>query len=360
MEEHEEVISSDELINPGMRVRKLTFRLELHVRGFKSIRLACMLIYWNVRLDKSNKVLQKRHENKLKKVKDEVKMVKTIEEKYDSYQNIIPHRPGESKAASLRMLESFRLSETSQTAIANGIAGLGSAFLSQAVFVQVDVVSQKLMVKGYSGHAQYSGGLDVARKLLRCNGIKGLYKGFGLSVMTYTPSNAVWWASYSSSKNYIWRLLGYNSCEVGTLGLPNRGVSTSSLPNSGVCTLSLPKIIFVQDTGGIIIAAIATCFTTPLDTIKTRLQFNLPYQVVSIVSGALNDAAAKRYDFEAWFPASQTYRELMCYLNCTNYQVRRLEIRYGQKKTSHMDSPINRRSSKGSYMLKRAASPATI
>ncbi|PNX91233.1 seryl-tRNA ligase [Trifolium pratense] len=37
---------------------------------------------------------------------------------------------------------------------------------------------------------------------------------------------------------------------------------------------------------------------------------NIPYQIVSIVSGALNDAAAKKYDLEAWFPASQTYREL--------------------------------------------------
>lgn len=63
-----------------------------------------------------------------------------------------------------------------------------------------------------------------------------------------------------------------------------------------------------------------------------QLQLNLPYQVVAIVSGALNDAAAKKYDLEAWFPASQTYRELVSCSNCTDYQSRRLEIRYGQKK----------------------------
>ncbi|KAG4395510.1 hypothetical protein AAZX31_20G219500 [Glycine max] len=61
---------------------------------------------------------------------------------------------------------------------------------------------------------------------------------------------------------------------------------------------------------------------------------NLPYQVVSIVSGALNDAAAKKYDLEAWFPASQAYRELVSCSNCTDYQARRLEIRYGQKKSN--------------------------
>ncbi|KAL9691602.1 hypothetical protein QQ045_012027 [Rhodiola kirilowii] len=59
---------------------------------------------------------------------------------------------------------------------------------------------------------------------------------------------------------------------------------------------------------------------------------NIPYHVVSIVSGALNDAAAKKYDLEGWFPASKTYRELVSCSNCTDYQSRKLEIRYGQKK----------------------------
>lgn len=67
-------------------------------------------------------------------------------------------------------------------------------------------------------------------------------------------------------------------------------------------------------------------------------QLNIPYQVVAIVSGALNDAAAKKYDLEAWFPASQTYRELVSCSNCTDYQSRRLEIRYGQKKVSSFKS----------------------
>lgn len=64
------------------------------------------------------------------------------------------------------------------------------------------------------------------------------------------------------------------------------------------------------------------------------LQLKLPYQIVSIVSGALNDAAAKKYDLEAWFPSSGTYRELVSCSNCTDYQARRLEIRYGQKKSN--------------------------
>ncbi|XP_077212714.1 serine--tRNA ligase-like isoform X2 [Tasmannia lanceolata] len=63
-------------------------------------------------------------------------------------------------------------------------------------------------------------------------------------------------------------------------------------------------------------------------------ELNIPYQVVSIVSGALNDAAAKKYDLEGWFPASKTYRELVSCSNCTDYQSRNLEIRFGQKKAN--------------------------
>ncbi|KAI8912082.1 hypothetical protein DFJ77DRAFT_432340 [Powellomyces hirtus] len=58
----------------------------------------------------------------------------------------------------------------------------------------------------------------------------------------------------------------------------------------------------------------------------------LPYHVVSIVSGALNNAAAKKYDLEAWFPFQNEYKELVSCSNCTDYQTRLLEIRVGSKK----------------------------
>ncbi len=53
----------------------------------------------------------------------------------------------------------------------------------------------------------------------------------------------------------------------------------------------------------------------------------LPYRIVAIVSGALNNAAAKKYDLEAWFPFQGEYKELVSCSNCTDYQTRELEIR---------------------------------
>jgi seryl-tRNA synthetase len=57
----------------------------------------------------------------------------------------------------------------------------------------------------------------------------------------------------------------------------------------------------------------------------------LPYQVIKIVSGALNDAAAMKMDLEAYFPGYQSYRELVSCSNCTDYQSRALEIRMAVK-----------------------------
>ncbi|SCU84046.1 LAMI_0C05974g1_1 [Lachancea mirantina] len=58
----------------------------------------------------------------------------------------------------------------------------------------------------------------------------------------------------------------------------------------------------------------------------------IPYRVVGIVSAELNNAAAKKYDLEAWFPYQQEYKELVSCSNCTDYQSRNLEIRCGIKK----------------------------
>lgn len=55
----------------------------------------------------------------------------------------------------------------------------------------------------------------------------------------------------------------------------------------------------------------------------------LPYRVISICSAALNNAAAKKYDLEGWFPGSGAFRELVSCSNCTDYQSRGVNCRYG-------------------------------
>jgi seryl-tRNA synthetase len=54
----------------------------------------------------------------------------------------------------------------------------------------------------------------------------------------------------------------------------------------------------------------------------------LPYRVVNVCTGDLGDPAAKKYDIEAWFPGQGAYREITSCSNTTDYQARRLKIRY--------------------------------
>jgi seryl-tRNA synthetase len=57
-------------------------------------------------------------------------------------------------------------------------------------------------------------------------------------------------------------------------------------------------------------------------------ELGLPYRVVNIEARELSASAAKRYDIEAWFPSQQRYRELTSTSNTTDYQARRLGVRY--------------------------------
>lgn len=59
-------------------------------------------------------------------------------------------------------------------------------------------------------------------------------------------------------------------------------------------------------------------------------KLGIPYQIIAIVSSALNDNAAIKYDLEAWFPGSKAYRELVSCTNCKDYQARKTKTRFGK------------------------------
>ena len=60
-------------------------------------------------------------------------------------------------------------------------------------------------------------------------------------------------------------------------------------------------------------------------------ELEIPYRVVNIAVDDLGASAAKKYDCEAWLPGQGRYRELTSCSNTTDYQARRLEIRYRPK-----------------------------
>ena len=64
---------------------------------------------------------------------------------------------------------------------------------------------------------------------------------------------------------------------------------------------------------------------------KLMQALKLPYRVIQICTGDLGDPAASKYDIEAWIPSEGRYRETHSTSNCTDFQARRLNIRYRDK-----------------------------
>jgi len=57
----------------------------------------------------------------------------------------------------------------------------------------------------------------------------------------------------------------------------------------------------------------------------------IPYHVTQMCTGDLGDPAAAKFDIGAWFPSENIYRETHSCSNCTDYQARRLNIRFKRK-----------------------------
>lgn len=160
--------------------------------------------------------------------------------------------------------------EPTAATIANAAAGLSAAMAAQLVWTPIDVVSQRLMVQSgrnsklpSASTCKYFGGIDAFRKILLTDGPKGLYRGFGISILTYAPSNAVWWASYSVAQRVVWGGIGYRLCKKDDESNEN-GVNTFR-PDS-------KTVMAVQGVSAAMAGGFSALITMPLDTIKTRLQ----------------------------------------------------------------------------------------
>lgn len=70
-------------------------------------------------------------------------------------------------------------------------------------------------------------------------------------------------------------------------------------------------------------------------------ELEIPYQVVKMCSGDLGAPASKKYDIEAWMPGQGRYREITSTSNTTDFQSRRLNIKYQNKKEAEFVHMLN-------------------
>lgn len=69
--------------------------------------------------------------------------------------------------------------------------------VSSAFAVPLEVVAQRLMVQdGINNPVIYRGGIHAFRSILASEGVRGLYRGYWVQMLTLAPSSGIWWATY--------------------------------------------------------------------------------------------------------------------------------------------------------------------
>lgn len=103
-------------------------------------------------------------------------------EKVDTYAREVLHRPPSAlRQYNKEMLGLLPL----VTPLSGGVAGGLAAVSSQLIVVPMDVISQKLMVMNNDVYKKEGSTIKVARSIIHTDGLRGLYKGFGLRYVLY-------------------------------------------------------------------------------------------------------------------------------------------------------------------------------
>lgn len=63
------------------------------------------------------------------------------------------------------------------------------------------------MVQGLPGTTVCNGPYDVVCKVIKAEGFRGMYRGFGLTALTQSPASALWWGAYGAAQHIIWRFI---------------------------------------------------------------------------------------------------------------------------------------------------------
>lgn len=132
--------------------------------------------------------------------------------------------------------------------------GLGAAFSA------THAASQRH--RGFAAVAEHANmsGLQMARFIIAQEGVKGLYKGFGVSVALFVPSSALWWGAYGTYQRLIWNRF-YHQFD----------------HSPGSYNHQTWEVALVQSMSAALAGCTSGILTNPLDLVKTRMQVSRGY-----------------------------------------------------------------------------------
>ncbi|EDV25724.1 uncharacterized protein TRIADDRAFT_23904 [Trichoplax adhaerens] len=155
-------------------------------------------------------------------------------------------------------LQSNYVSEATRGFVAGGAASV----IAQSFGVPIDIVSQKLMVQGQQApentrlivhspseilqqqhHHALKSAKTIANEIWKAYGIRGFYRGYLISILTFGPSSAIWWGSYAAYNNLLSKFIPPNT----------------------------PHLV-AQATAGATAGITSAVLINPVDVIRTRMQ----------------------------------------------------------------------------------------
>ena len=137
------------------------------------------------------------------------------------------------------------------TSISGGLAGGIASMVAQTLVVPMDVISQRQMVMDNVLYTQRGSAITIMSDILKTDGWRGMYRGFGMSLFTSLPVGFLWWSCYSGTQHLMHRH-GFVGHSNDFKGLAVKG--------------------FGQLTCGLSAAFVAATLSQPFDVIKTRVQ----------------------------------------------------------------------------------------
>lgn len=146
------------------------------------------------------------------------------------------------------------------------VSGAAASCSSALIGTPIDIISQRLMVQSDSSltDRKYKNGRDAFFQIYRKNGIRGLYRGFGAGILTYMPTSAIWWGSYSFYQHQLFYPL------LEQMGMYNAAEDSVSRHTTDLA---------VTATAAILAATTSVVLTNPLDVVRTRLQVQSHHKI---------------------------------------------------------------------------------
>jgi hypothetical protein len=165
-----------------------------------------------------------------------------------------------------------------------------SGMLAEAVccviYVPVDVVKERLQIQQQrnvqsNSNYQYSGSFDALRQIIKTEGIRGIYKGYGATLASFGPFSALYFMFYEQCKALAREYINRQNNDIGKNMTPP--IKDGDLP--------LFHLVACSSGAG----ALASWLTSPLDMAKLRLQVQRGQQAATTKGSSNNQTTVLQH-----------------------------------------------------------------